>query len=510
MKPRIILIVVAAALMCFGFVMIYSASSITAMSSSSTNYDPAYYLKRQVFFAIAGIVLAFIIGSQDYHLWSQRLIYTLYAITLVLLAVVFSPIAGQDAYGASRWISIGPFTLQPSEFAKITVVLMAANLASQYYDRHELDGATFAKRLGVFVGVPLVMILVQPDKGSTIIIAISLLVMAYLAGMDRRLVIGILVLGAVGVVVMSLKDDYSRQRILTMLDPWEDPYGSGYQLIQGFYAFGSGGLFGVGIGMSRQKYSYLPMAYNDFIYAVIGEECGLVGTLGVLVGFGIFAWAGFRIARYAPDMCGRLIAAGCTSLIIVQLLVNVCGVLGIIPLSGKPIPFLSYGGSTIISCVMIVGMLVSVSRSSSLPETDYERSRRSWQMARGDESGEPDIDGSFVGTPTPRSSRYSHGSADYYGSAGTPRGRRSLPDDSASDRSRSDDDSERRRSFRVVSGGASRSGSSRSGRSARSSTSAGRRERIDLGPSATERLRGSSSSSRRSTRNNGRGDRRDR
>ena len=152
--------------------------------------------------------------------------------------------------------------------------------------------------------------------------------------------------GIVGVLANSLKDDYSRARIVAVLNPWSDPTGSGYQLIQGFYAFGSGGLFGVGIGMSKQKYSYLPMAYNDFIFAVVGEELGLVGTLGLLAAFGVLAWAGFRIARYAPDMCGRLIAAGCTSLIIIQLLVNVCGVLGLIPLSGKPVPFVSYGGST--------------------------------------------------------------------------------------------------------------------------------------------------------------------
>ena len=303
------------------------------------------------------------------------------------------------------------------------------------------------------------------------IIAATLIVMAYLAGMDRRWILLVIGVGVVGVLAISLKDDYSRARIVAMLNPWSDPTGSGYQLIQGFYAFGSGGVFGVGLGMSKQKYSYLPMAYNDFIFAVVGEELGLVGTLGVLAAFGVLAWAGFRIARYAPDMCGRLIAAGCTSLIVIQLLVNVCGVLGIMPLSGKPVPFVSYGGSTIISCLMLVGMIVSVSNHSTLPETVHDRSRQSWQFADGDErprgaAPAPGPGISLVGSPTPRSSRQSG--------------------DTAS-------------GLRMVDGGGQgrpqsrpRGTSSRNGRQGRYEGG-----RIDLGPSAAERLRG---------RGSGRGD----
>ena len=246
--------------------------------------------------------------------------------------------------------------------------------------------------------------------------------------------------------------------------------GSGYQLIQGFYAFGSGGLFGVGIGMSKQKYSYLPMAYNDFIFAVVGEELGLVGTLGMLAAFGVLAWAGFRIARYAPDMCGRLIAAGCTSLIVIQLLVNVCGVLGIMPLSGKPVPFVSYGGSTIISCLMLVGMIVSGSNNTALPETVHDRSRQSWQFADGEEargpapSASPGI--SLVRTPTPRSAR--------------PRG-------------------EAGSGLRMVDGGsrARQQGRPRGGNGRPSRSGRYDGGRIDLGPNAAERLRG---------RGSGRGD----
>ena len=471
MKPRLLLIAVVVILACFGVLMVYSASSITSLTSDALGNDPAYYLKRQLIFAVVGAGLAVFIATKDYHLWGKTLVRVIWILTIGLLLLIFLPIAGSDAYGATRWIALGPFTLQPSEFAKITIILVAADLAERYYDEQVMGFQEFVKNLAVFVGIPLVLILLQPDKGSTMIIAATLIVMAYLAGMDRRWILLVIGVGVVGVLAISLKDDYSRARIVAMLNPWSDPTGSGYQLIQGFYAFGSGGVFGVGLGMSKQKYSYLPMAYNDFIFAVVGEELGLVGTLGVLAAFGVLAWAGFRIARYAPDMCGRLIAAGCTSLIVIQLLVNVCGVLGIMPLSGKPVPFVSYGGSTISSCLMLVGMIVSVSNHSTLPETVHDRSRQSWQFADGDErprgaAPAPGPGISLVGSPTPRSSRQSG--------------------DTAS-------------GLRMVDGGGQgrpqsrpRGTSSRNGRQGRYEGG-----RIDLGPSAAERLRG---------RGSGRGD----
>lgn len=516
MKPRIIFVAVAAVLTCFGFVMIYSASSITAMTSASTNYDATYYLKRQVFAAAIGTVAALIIARFDFHRWAKDWIKPLWVIILGLLLIVYTPFAGHDAYGASRWVSIGGFTLQPAELAKIVIVLAAANIAERYYDERSISFMDFIRELGIVVVIPLALIFFQPDKGSTIIIAVTLLVMAYLAGMDHRWLRGIVIVGIVGVLVVSLAQDYSRERIMTMLDPWKDPLGSGYQLIQGFYAFGSGGLFGVGVGMSRQKYSYLPMAYNDFIFAVIGEELGLVGTISVLAAFGLLAWAGYRIARYAPDMCGRLVAAGCTSLIIIQLLVNVCGVLGMIPLSGKPVPFISYGGSTIMSCLMLVGMVVSVSRSSSLPETVHDRSRRSWRMTDDASPGSPTLrEDSYVGTPTPRSARR-NGSTQLVNGYGSTSG-----NDYGSQRDNGYGDEDGGRSgFRVVDGGAERPSSTRQSRRGGRADTGGRRgsasrrdssgsygERIDLGPSPAERLRGGRSGR---SGGSGRSDRRDR
>lgn len=491
MKPRIVLLVSVGLLVAFGLLMIYSASSITSLSSSATGYDPAYYLKRQLRFLGIGLVLAVALAVADYRkLASGPVVRVIWGGTILLLLLIFSPTAGQDAYGASRWVSIAGFQFQPSEFAKLSVIMSAAALAQEYFSQGGMDERTFWKRMCIVVGIPLVLILAQPDKGTTIILAATLVVMGYMAGMPRRLMRFLLVLGVVGIVALSLKDDYSRARVMTMLNPWSDPYGDGYQLIQGFYAFGSGGLFGLGIGSSRQKYSYLPMAYNDFIYAVIGEELGLVGTVGMLCGFAAFLWAGFEIARYAPDTCGRLIAAGCTSLIVIQLLVNVCGVIGIMPLTGKPIPFVSYGGSTLLSCLMLVGITVSVSLRSTLPETSADRNRERFR----DVGYEADGSG-FVGEPTPRSAR---GALGQEGSSWAPGGAAAAAD-SASRASAG-----AQRGFRMYEGGASRVGAdAREGRGASSRTSGARgtvpsgrvttdasgRRRIDLGPDAADRLR---------------------
>lgn len=475
MRPRLVLIAVTAVLVGFGMLMVYSASSVTALSATG---DAAYYLKRQALFAAAGMLPCLVLVKLDYHLWARTLINVVWVVTVGLLIMVL--VAGTDNdMGASRWIELGFFQLQPSEFAKLTVVFTAANVAERYFEEASIDWNQFLKLLVGGVGVPLALIILQPDKGCVMVLGVTLVVMGYLAGIPKRLLLIFLGAGLLGFIALSMKDDYSRQRLLTMLDPWSDPYDTGYQLIQGFYAFGSGGLTGVGIGMSTQKYSYLPMAHNDFIFAVIGEECGLVGTVGLLAGFAIFAWAGFRIARYAPDLSGRLVAAGCTTLVIVQLLLNVSGVLGIFPLSGKPIPFVSYGGSSIIASLMLVGTIVSVSVHSHLPETAYDGARRSWQLAGGQPApGEATPPGSSsAGEARPRSARRGAPAATAARDEGTDTRRAAF---TVMDGGRT---SERRR-------GSASSAPSRGRTSGRGAGGAGRRERIDLGPSATDRLRG--------------------
>ena len=406
MRPRIVLIVVTAILVCFGLLMIYSASSVTCIASDALGNDPAYYLKRQAIFAAIGAVLAALLARADYHSLSRDHLVIVIGAVIVGLVLVYVPGFSNNTYGASRWIKLfGGFQLQPSEFAKVAIVTVAASLAQHLFVDGDMDYRELVKYFLLGVGLPIALILAQPDKGSTLIIVLALAAMAFVAGISGRLIVGIGAVVVAVVAVYSFTQDYSLSRIQTFLDPWSDQLGDSYQLIQGFYAFGSGGLFGVGIGFSKQKYSYLPMAHNDFIFAVIGEECGLVGTVGVLVGFGVFAWAGVQIAKNAPDLTGRLIASGCTSLIIIQLLVNVCGVVQLIPLSGKPLPFLSYGGSSIMSCLMFVGMLISVSRQSAMSADEQDRrDGRRRPMRAGAGEGDPGL--SFVGEVTPRSERY--------------------------------------------------------------------------------------------------------
>lgn len=463
MQPRLVLLVSTAILVCFGLVMIYSASSISAMTSEDMGYNPFYYVQRQLGFAAAGVALAFIVSRIDYRAVVRNLQVPIWIVTFGMLAIIFTPIAGADAYGATRWISIGPFSFQPSEFAKITILISVSYLAQQYFIDQTIDQMEFFKKFAIAALAPLLLILAQPDKGSTLIIVGTLLVIGYLADVDRRVLATIAVAGFIGFAFLSLKDDYSRARVVTMLNPWADYYGAGYQLAQGFYAFGSGGIFGVGFGFSRQKYSYLPMAHNDFIFAVIGEELGFIGVLGLLAVFGALVWAGFKIARYAPDLTGRLIAAGCTSMFIIQAFVNIGGVLGLLPLSGKPLPFISYGGSTIMSSILMVGLLMSVSRQSRLPETEYDRQRASWSIAEEQDTfdapgfaGLTMVDGGVgVGTPLPRSSRpKSSAQSSARPSRGVLRSR--------------DDDTPQ----------------------GRITTDASGRRRIDLGPSASDRLRG--------------------
>lgn len=487
MLPRLVLVASVFALVMVGILMIFSASSITAMTGKSTSFDFTHYLQRQVLFAGIGVIAALVIVRVDYHVWSglsaRGVLYGIWVATLVLLLLVLTPFAGQDAYGASRWIMIGGFTLQPSEFAKLTVILTAANIMTRYFQDAEIDFSTFIKLMAAFVGIPLLFILIQPDKGTTMICAVTLVAMLYLAGFPGKICAAIIGAGVILFIALSLKDDYSRRRLMTLLDPWADPFGTSYQIVQGLYAFGSGGIFGVGIGMSRQKYSYLPFAYNDFIYAVVGEEMGLIGTLAVLATFVALVWAGFRIAQYAPDLTGRLIAAGCTSLIFIQFLVNVCGVLCCAPLTGKPVPFLSYGGSSIISCLMLTGLIGSVSRSSQLPETEFDVRRRGVRLAdEGSTRGVPAL--SLVGEPTPRSQRQK--------SPTTPLNTGPL---ASSVRTRSPNSSARIDAARVTDADPTSPAAIRARRQlteragGRVSVDASGRRRIDLGPDAAARLR---------------------
>ncbi len=404
MQPRILFALAVAVLTLIGLMMVFSASSINALNNSVQGNNPLFYLIKQSIYLVPALILFFCFSRCDYHKLYSSFFWPLYLGIAFMLLLVLTPFAGHDAYGASRWISFAGFTLQPSEFAKAIIVIGACRLCTLYFEQgiSQKDAMLF---LVLWIVAPMALIIKQPDKGTTLVLGITLLIMFYYAGGSGKVCAGVSAAGLLGFIGLSVKDSYSYARLLGMINPWDNPETFGYQLIQGFYAFANGGIFGTGVGMGKQKYGYLPMAYNDFIFSVIGEELGFIGALVILVCFGIILYAGLSIAKQAQDMAGRLIALGTTTIFIFQALLNICGVLGLFPLSGKPIPFVSYGGSSIISSFMLAGILVSVSRHTQLPQTPSEAMRSSLSIARN--AGEESYDGAerSYAARTPRQTR---------------------------------------------------------------------------------------------------------
>ena len=387
-EPRAGFIIAVVALVCFGILMIYSSSSVNAMyevapsdAEVPTIVKSASYLRRQVLYAAVGVCIAVFLAMTDYHIWSRDLLILMGIVTIAILILVFVPGIRAPQGGSSRWIRLngsGTRTLQPSEFAKVSLVLIAAQLGQ------ELDewGPTrpWLAKLLVFLAIPLVLVFVEPDKGTMAIIGFTLIIMLWYSGVDTKVILVLCAIAAAVLVAYTFKDKYALRRVVAMLRPDLGADDESYQINQGYYAFGRGGVLGVGLGMSHQKYGYLPEAETDYIFAIIGEETGLVGTLSVLLTFALLIRCGYEIARRASDLDGRLIAAGFSTLMGVQLLVNICGVTGLVPASGKPIPFISYGGSSIVACLMMAGLVVSVSRHSELPETIYDERRSRLQL----------------------------------------------------------------------------------------------------------------------------------
>lgn len=463
MEPRLTLILATTALVVFGLVMVYSASSIKGIVNGES---PSSYLVKQLFGTALGLVVCVACAKVDYHVWGRRYLRILWVLAVVLMVAVH--LHGTDSHGATRWIYLGPLSFQPSEFAKIVVVVTAAAVIADYVVEHRpTTPAAFLKEAAWKVGLPVVLVLLQPDKGTTLVLGAVIFCLCLMAGLPRRPLLMCAGVAVAAYLVLSLKDDYSRSRFLIFLNPDSDPTGAGYQVIQSFRAFGSGGLFGTGIGLGAMKYSYLPEAHNDFILAVIGEECGLVGMVVVIALFALILWSGFRIARNAPDFFGSLLAAGSSMLIVFTFLLNLSGVIGAFPLSGKAVPFLSYGGTSMMASLLIVGTILSVSVHSRLPETVHDRRRRGLGVVGGGAPATvPTVEGSTAGAPTARSLRLVHDSGSHGGGA---------PRDGDRSRGRGRDRS-----------GAAGEGSHPEARRTRDSSG---RERIELGRSATERLR---------------------
>ena len=378
MRPRMILILIVLALSIFGCVMIYSAHSIVSMEQRQ---NPAVMGIAQFRYLLIGLVIAYGISRVDYHFFTSKPVI-LFGWFLVIGVLTFTILKGRSAKGATRWLQIGGITLQPSEFAKIYFIVLGTYCISFIQDSTKYKEQIRCGLAFVFVLIPLLLILKQPDKGGTAIIAGTLLIMLLYSGIVDFKGFGIAsAIGAVAILVLSFSTEYSRQRIDALFHPMEHRFGISYQIVQGRIAFGSGGLFGVGIGQGGSKYSYLPEAHNDFILAVIGEECGLIGTLAVVAAFCIILYCAYDIAKNANDKKGMLVASGAGTILMLQFMLNAGGELGLIPLSGKPIPFLSYGGSSLLTSMALFGLIWSVSVHSKLPETEHDRLRGSMSVA---------------------------------------------------------------------------------------------------------------------------------
>lgn len=349
-----------------GVVMVYSASSIVAADRYG---DAAYFLKRQLIWVGLGGT-AMLLTQRIHYAAFRRLTPLLLLLAVAALALVLVPGVGRVAGGARRWISFGgPFSFQPAEAAKLVMALYLANfLANRGPWLREFRRGVIPPVL--ITGVMFGLILTQPDLGSAMIIGLITFVMLFVAGARVIHLAGLVLTGIPGVLAAILGEEYRRRRLLAFLDPWADPQGAGFHIIQSLLALGSGGLWGVGLGNSRQKFFYLPERHTDFIFSILGEELGVIGTGAVVGLFALFAYRGFRIARRAPDQFGSLLAAGITMMVVLQAVLNIGVTTGLLPITGVPLPFLSFGGSSILFTMIASGMLLNISQYARVPPED--------------------------------------------------------------------------------------------------------------------------------------------
>lgn len=351
-----ILLAVVLLLLAMGVMMVYSSSAILAQDRYG---DSLYFLKREVVFVFLGILLLLIVKNIDYHLY-YKWTYPILVLVFLLLALVFIPGIGHRAGGAQRWIRLGGIGLQPSEITKLGVLFFLAYALSKKGDQIKEFKKGFLPVMGV-TGVLIGLVLIQKDLGTAFLLAFVTLGMLYVAG-TRLSYLLLMVLSACPVLYFLIFSvDYRRKRILAFLNPWEYQQESGFQIIQSYVAFNSGGLSGAGLGQGKQKLFYLPAAHTDFIFSVIGEELGFIGVSFVLILFLVLLLRGAKISFRAPDAYGTFLASGITLLITAQALINLGVVMGLLPTKGLPLPFLSHGGTALLVLCLLTGVLLNIS-----------------------------------------------------------------------------------------------------------------------------------------------------
>lgn len=356
-SPDFVLFFTVIGMLAIGVVMVFSSSAVSAHVNFQDSY---YFLKRQLLWAVLGLVAMIVLMNMDYRVW-RKLSVPLLIISLILLVLVLIPGLGKVVNGARRWLGFGSFYLQPSELAKLAMALFCADILS----RNQESITKFGKGiLPILLLLLLVfgLILKEPDLGTSLSIGGMVFILLYAAGAKLSHLSSLGGAGVVGVVAAIIAEPYRMKRLLAFSDPWADPLDTGYHIIQSLYALGSGGLFGVGLGRSREKFLYLPEPHTDFIFAILGEEMGFLGTATVLLLFFLLAWRGFRVAMAAPDIFGSMLATALTTVITMQALMNIAVVTASMPVTGIPLPFISFGGSALIFNLAGVGVLLNISR----------------------------------------------------------------------------------------------------------------------------------------------------
>ncbi len=355
--PDFALLLVTLLLLAFGLVMVFSASYIIAEESLQ---DPYFFLRRQAMWNLLGLAGMFFMARFPY--WKlRRLSFFLLLANFIFLALIYIPKIGYEINGARRWLIFGSVTVQPSEFSKLAFIIFAAAYLSSRSIRMDQFWSSSFVPLSL-AGVSFVLIFFQPDLGTGLIIVAAVAVIVFMAGIPLKQLAGLGLISLPLLAGLTMAAPYRMKRLLSFRDPWADPVKDGYHIIQSLFALGPGHIFGVGLGRSRQKLYYLPQPFNDFIFAVIGEELGFVGATAVLLLFFILIWRGIRIALAAPDSFGSLLAAGISAALAIQVLLNVAVVTGSVPVTGLNLPLISAGGSSAFFALCGIGILLNISR----------------------------------------------------------------------------------------------------------------------------------------------------
>lgn len=353
-RPDVLIVAVVVALLALGIVVVMSAASVTDLIQHG---DPYYHVKRQLVWAVLGVVVMTVLARIDYRFLRLITVPALLGAFLLLVLVLF---VGTEVGGARRWIGFGFFNVQPSEIMKLALIMYL----SAYITTKRGEVQRFVTGLVpplLVTGAAFGLILLEPDFGTAMVTALAAVVVLFAGGVNYWQLVGVGVAAAPVLGYLVYSEQYRMRRFLAFLDPWADRMDSGWNVVQSLLAIGSGGLFGLGLGEGRQKYLYVPEQHTDFIFAILGEELGFIGTTFVLFLFAVFAWRGLRAALRAPDLYGSMLAVGITAMIVLQAFLNIGVVTGSLPTTGITLPFVSVGGSSLVVTLASVGILLNIS-----------------------------------------------------------------------------------------------------------------------------------------------------